>query len=297
MGIDASFFQEEERSGFLVTEKRKKVWAVELEILEQFDEVCKKYGFTYYVHYGTLLGAVRHQGFVPWDDDVDVVMFRDEYQRFQEIASQEFCEPYFYQNSYTDQIFWPFSKIRDGRTTAIERSFMDLGDTFHQGICIDLFPMDSVLDGVNEQFLLVEEIRRLLWRMVSDPVNVLTEMKNGMQFILERDFMLEILRMDQKLRFKVFEDFNESHFGETEELNYIMSDMRGWHSHYVRKEWYQETVYLPFEHLQVPAPAEFDKVLTRVYGDYHKLVRGTTEHEGIILEPEISYREYFKRYL
>ena len=67
MIANPSFYKEEIRSGFLVTEKRKKVWAVELQMLEKLDEVCKKYNLTYYAYYGTLLGAVRHQGFIPWD--------------------------------------------------------------------------------------------------------------------------------------------------------------------------------------------------------------------------------------
>lgn len=66
MNWKESFLKEEIRSGFPVNEKRKKVWAVELELLQKFDEVCRKYNLTYYAYYGTLLGAVRHQGFIPW---------------------------------------------------------------------------------------------------------------------------------------------------------------------------------------------------------------------------------------
>ena len=175
MDFDASFFKEEERCGFLVTEKRKKVWAVGMELLEQFDRVCKKHGLRYFVYYGTLLGAVRHQGYIPWDDDIDVVMFRDDYERFQLIASEEFTEPYFFQNSYTDCVLWPFSKIRDSRTTAIERRFTNLRD-FHHGIFMDVFPLDSVSDGINEQFSVIENIQRLLWRTITDPKNLLIEL-------------------------------------------------------------------------------------------------------------------------
>ena len=81
MNFEPSFFKEEMRSSFLVDEKRKKIWAVELQILEKFDEICRKHNLTYYAYYGTLLGAVRHQGFVPWDDDLDVAMFRDDYEK------------------------------------------------------------------------------------------------------------------------------------------------------------------------------------------------------------------------
>ncbi|MDE7248566.1 MAG: LicD family protein, partial [Lachnospiraceae bacterium] len=95
MNFEPSFFKEEIRSDFLVDEKRKKIWAVELQILEKIDEVCRKHHITYYAHYGTLLGAVRHQGFIPWDDDLDIAMFRDDYEKFQKIAAEEFTEPYF----------------------------------------------------------------------------------------------------------------------------------------------------------------------------------------------------------
>ncbi len=297
MVLDASFFKEEERCGYLVTEKRKKVWAVGLELWERFDEVCKKHGITYYAYYGTLLGAVRHQGFIPWDDDIDVIMFRDEYKRFQEIAPSEFTEPYFFQNAYTDRIIWQISKIRDSRTTAIERNFLSLKDTVHQGIFLDIFPFDSVADGIHSEFCVIEEIRNLLWRMVMEPVTVLRELQSGAEFLLKPEFILELYQKGMKESFRVFEAFSEEHFGETEDVNYLLNDMTGKHSQCVKKEWFQNIIYLPFEHIQLPVPAEYDKILTRRYGDYHQLVPGGSDHEGVILEPDIPYKEYFEKYL
>ena len=297
MVLDASFFKEEERCGYLVTEKRKKVWAVGLELWERFDEVCKKHGITYYAYYGTLLGAVRHQGFIPWDDDIDVIMFRDEYKRFQEIAPSEFTEPYFFQNAYTDRIIWQISKIRDSRTTAIERNFLSLKDTVHQGIFLDIFPFDSVADGIHSEFCVIEEIRNLLWRMVMEPVTVLRELQSGAEFLLKPEFILELYQKGMKESFRVFEAFSEEHFGETEDVNYLLNDMTGKHSQCVKKEWFQDIIYLPFEPIQLPVPAEYDKILTRRYGDYHQLVPGGSDHEGVILEPDIPYKEYFEKYL
>ena len=77
---DSSFFREEIRNGFLVTEKMKRIWYTEISLLQELDRVCKKYGLRYFAEYGTLLGAVRHKGFIPWDDDIDVAMFRDDYE-------------------------------------------------------------------------------------------------------------------------------------------------------------------------------------------------------------------------
>ena len=296
--INPRFYEKEIRCDFLVDEKRKKVWAVELQMLEKLDEVCKKYGITYWACYGTLLGAVRHQGFIPWDDDVDLVMFRDEYERFQAIAREEFKEPYFFQNSYTDRRIWALSKIRDSRTTGIE--FQDLKD-FHQGIFIDIFPLDSMPDNIHNEFAGIREIQELLWDMVTNPGGTLLMLKQelveGKRTATDIQTFLEIAKKDIRERFRIFEDFNLNHFGETEEVSYIMDDIV--HTSYksMKKEWFQNTVYLPFEHIQIPVPAEYDKILTRCYGNYHEYVQGGSAHQNIILEPDFPYKEYFSKYL
>ena len=294
MEFNKTFFDKELRADFLVTEKRKKVWAAELCMLEKFDEICKKYQLTYYAFYGTLLGAVRHQGFIPWDDDIDVVMFRDEYEKFQAIAPMEITSPYFFQNSYTDNIIWPFSKIRDTRTTAIEFTYMK---DFHQGIFIDIFPLDSVPDTNNPQFKVIQEMQKLLWRTIVDPRGILEELKEQKIFLIETDFLLKILKENIKWRFSLLENYSLSHFGETQEMNYIMEEIIPSNYKSVKKEWFQNPIYLPFENIQIPVPVEYDKVLMRCYGDYHKFVPGGTAHENIILDPDIPYKEYFERFL
>ncbi len=295
MNFEPSFFREETRCDFLVTEKRKKIWAVELQMLEKFDQVCKKYQLSYYAYYGTLLGAVRHQGFIPWDDDIDLVMFRDDYEKFQAIAPEEFKEPYFFQNSYTDRLLWPFSKIRDSRTTGAEPQFRSLGASFHQGIFIDIFPFDSVEDGVTPQFSTISQIQNLLWAAITNPEAIVTALENGHQLYLSTNFLLDLLKNEPKQRFKIFESFNLSCFGQSQKVNYIMSEIckEGDNYRSVNKSWFAGTVYLPFEHLRIPAPAEYDKILTQCYGDYRQPIPGGSSHEEIFLDPDTPYRSYF----
>ena len=138
-------FEEEIRDGYLVTERVKKIWYTEINLLIAFDRMCKEYNLKYSVCYGTLLGAIRHKGFIPWDDDIDVFMMRDDYNKMLKIAPNYFKEPYFFQSAYTDVMVWGFSKLRDSRTTAIE--FDDMKEQFNQGIFIDIFPLDSTDDG------------------------------------------------------------------------------------------------------------------------------------------------------
>lgn len=293
MQLNMSFFQAEERSGFLVTEKRKKVWAVELELLEKFDEICRKHHLSWYAYYGTLLGAVRHQGFIPWDDDIDVIMFRDDYEKFQIIAPQEFTEPYFYQNSYTDQVIWPFSKLRDSRTTAIESCFTGLGDSFHQGIFIDIFPFDSAREPNNLQMDLAVEMQHLLWIGITNPELALQVVTQEPPESVLKQYMLDYLGKNLQQRFRIFENYNLASLEKSKKVNYILSELVIHDCQSVDKDWFRETVYLPFENMRIPVPVEYDKILRNCYGNYHEFVQGGSAHEGLLIEPDIPYKEYF----
>lgn len=293
MNFDPSFFKEEIRSDFPVDEKRKKIWAVELQILEKIDEVCRKHNLTYYAYYGTLLGAVRHQGFVPWDDDLDIAMFRDDYEKFQAIAAEEFTEPYFFQNAYTDGIIRFMAKIRDSRTTAIEH----LAPSINQGIFIDVFPLDVAPDGINEEAAIILEVQREIWTTVVNPREILEELEAGKSFVLDINTLVNLIKLDKRERFKEFEAFSLAHFGETQNVDFIVRQLFYDQPESPKKDWFKNIVYLPFENIQIPAPAEYDKILTVLYGNYHEFVRGGSTHEEIIMDPDISYKEYFSKYI
>ena len=86
------FFKDEEREGFLVKSDMKRAWAMQMEILKNIEEVCDRHGINYFSFWGTMLGAVRHKGFVPWDDDMDIMMKREDYEKFVEVAPKELPE-------------------------------------------------------------------------------------------------------------------------------------------------------------------------------------------------------------
>ena len=117
------------------------------ELLQALDSVCKKHRIRYMLFAGTALGAVRHKGFIPWDDDLDVVMLRPEYERFLAVAGQELdSEKFFLQKEFSEH--WPmfFSKLRRNGTTCLER-FIPRDPQIHQGVYIDIFPCDNLSDS------------------------------------------------------------------------------------------------------------------------------------------------------
>ena len=145
-----NFLDAEIRDGYQVTAKMKKIWAVELDLLCEFQRVADKYGIKYIANGGTMLGAVRHKGFIPWDDDIDLMMMRDEYDRLCEIAPKEFRHPYFFQTEYSDPgSLRCHAQLRNSETTAILDDEKNGHFHFNQGIFIDIFPLDAVPDDKN----------------------------------------------------------------------------------------------------------------------------------------------------
>ncbi|MBR6027701.1 MAG: LicD family protein [Clostridia bacterium] len=114
----------------------------ELEIMDEVKRICDKHGLTYYLIAGTLLGAVRHGGFIPWDDDMDIAMPRKDFERFGELAPKELGPRFYYQSAKTDpQWVRGYAKLRLNDTIFLERK--DQRTDRHQGIFIDIFPFDT----------------------------------------------------------------------------------------------------------------------------------------------------------
>lgn len=140
------FLEEEVRCDYTVTKDIKEVWAIEIDLLMQLDEVCKKHNLKYYITDGTMLGTVRHKGFIPWDDDIDVTMFRDDYEKLLKVAETEFKYPYFLQTEYSDPgCLRGHAQLRNSATTGILKT--EEGKfKFNQGLFLDVFVMDNVID-------------------------------------------------------------------------------------------------------------------------------------------------------
>ena len=166
MDFDDRFYEAEIIDGVYIPATLKQIWAVNLDLLDVFEKFCREHGIRFFLGFGTLLGAFRHQGFVPWDDDVDILMFREDFERLK-LLWQEFSYPYFLQNELSEPGVWyrGMMKFRRSDTTCLtEHCYQKRG--MNQGIALEIMPLDEVSDVAmvrRQQEYEVGHWQRLLW--------------------------------------------------------------------------------------------------------------------------------------
>ena len=145
MIFENSYFEDEVRDGFFVPAEMKRAWAAELEVLSEVDKICKKHNIQYFADWGTLLAAVRHEGFIPWDDDLDIVMKRDDYNRFMELAQTELPEGFSAYNFRNHDDFWLFlGRVVGKQRICFEEEHLERFHQFPYIVGVDIFVLDYV---------------------------------------------------------------------------------------------------------------------------------------------------------
>lgn len=277
----------------LSDEKRHQVWRCEIDLMEKVLDVCKKHDLSIWVSGGTLLGAVRHKGFIPWDDDIDMVMMRKDYDKLLAVAESEFKYPYFFQTAYTDkQYIHGHAQLRNSETSAILP--VDKRQPFNQGIFVDIFVYDAIPSTKREtqlQHIKVKFIQKFMyWRYYWYTAH--NQIVRGCLY-LAHIFVKPISHRWMYLRMEnIFRRYsNKPH-------QYVAMNMFSYDNmdkYKCNVDDYKETVWLDFEDIKVPAPKGYDRVLRTQYGDYMTPQRSESMH-GSKMEFDVnhSYKEILK---
>lgn len=218
-------------------------------ILDEFVKICDKHGLKYYLMWGTLLGAVRHQGFIPWDDDIDVCMTRKEYKQFLKIAPKELDSKFFLQTNKTDK-YHPvsFAKIRLNNTAFYSEN--DNNHKRHHGIFIDIFPMDS--RKRNASFFY--KVKQKLFHKINQHICSYRQGQSTKSTWYLRIFPCSWLAA---WRNKLSEGKGECY--------QLLS------THVFEADCFDPVIKLEFAGKKYSAPHNYDKILTTLYGDYMQL--------------------------
>lgn len=282
------FLNEETICDFLVTTERKKLWAVEIDMVQELLRVCQKYNLKIFMDGGSLMGTMRHQGFIPWDDDIDMVMFREDYDRLCEVAPQEFSYPHFFQNIYTDDHYTHrHAQIRNVETAAWGVKYDRPNQKFCEGIFIDIFVYDGMPKtprAMDHHYKRVRKAQRNL--------KLVTKLLKHLPDSLYHWLRDHTTCLSDKAQFRKFEDILRSIPAKDSFFCNQICVRRDNTIKFTRNM--GEPSWVPFHYIQVPIPQDYDMQLTVQYGDWRTPVRSAAFHGGLKYDCDHSYKELRK---
>jgi phosphorylcholine metabolism protein LicD len=297
-GIMIDFLQDEVRSGFYIPTAIKQAWAVQLKILSEIDRICGRYDIKYFADWGTYLGTVRHGGFIPWDDDLDICMMREDYERFKQVAKSELPKGYTIHNFETKENHRLFlARVVNSNSICFDKEHLDENYNFPYIATVDIFILDYLYRDEEKERERCDEVKKIIAQAdgiengsysAAVTVKLLGE--------LEKKYGLEAGSLWNNSGCK--EDFGEKNrhklwvalyrlaetqMGRTpkEESDnigqifpWVLKGSRG-----LPKEYYENTVRLPFEYTTIPVPAYYHKGLAGRYGDYMRVCKIWNGHD------------------
>lgn len=270
MEFKEDYFCDEYREGFLVKSMMKRTWAAEIEVLEVIADICKRHGLTWYADSGTLLGAVRHQGFIPWDDDIDICMKRKDYQKFWEIARNELPEGFAVLNVYTEaECENLLTRIVNSKEISFQKEHLKKFHGCPYVVGIDIVPLDAISPNEDEK-----ELQCSLIKTVLETVQLLDS-----EFVSEKDkekLVSQIEELcgtrftrDKGIKNQMYQlgDLLCSLYAEEEtEMFTIMVEYVNNRKITFPKKCYETIIEMPFESIAVPVPAGYERILLNKYG-------------------------------
>ena len=315
MQLAENFLEDEVREGFYVSGMMKKVWASGLTTLDFLDRFCRKHHIKWFIAYGTLLGAVRHRGFIPWDDDADVIMLREDFNRFLEAMNRDHSSGYVAGEQRMEETnsLLPFVSNSRARIN-FDPEFLKRNYQNPYAATLDVFVLDYISDNEEDEgwrdlsVKAVINVRLAVEKLVD-------ELNEGGSADQQADEMLVTADDIRKLADqypsaeKVMDALQDvdtltghriegsrplmhqlnvlytgliSYFqpSEGKDVRFYPNDLYLKRKPMARvpKKWYEDVIYLPFENLTLPAPAAYDEALRYSYGDYQKKVMGAAGH-------------------
>lgn len=292
--LKARFLEPEIRDGVEVSAELKAAWKVMLDMLEEFIRICEKHNLRYCLDGGSVIGAIRHKGFIPWDDDIDISLPRQDFHRFLEIAQKELKAPYFLQYGTTDpEHYQAYACIRNTQTSAIDELWTRNGKRFCMGIGLDVFPFDYVPAKT-------EDLKGLLWRnkqFLRIYLHVFSHTLTGWRKWIARPLFLLVYKLIGSKRLMRWRDRNFAAYTDETAPRYGNLALCLGHERAIfPKEIFSKRVKVPFEYIDAYVPGGYEDYLSHAYGaNWRTPIRGTGNrvgsHEPLVVDATRPYKE------
>ena len=276
--ISMDFFRDEVRNGFFIPTVIKQAWAAQLQVLDVIDTICRKHGITYFADWGTILGTVRHGGYVPWDDDLDICMKREDYVRFKEVARTELPEHFCIHDYEHKEDHWEFlARVVNHEHICYDLDHLKEFHNFLYLTAIDIFVLDYLYKDEQKEKQRCEEVKYII--AFADMIvggNVTPAVKEKNLKKLEQKYHKNFnRRLDARhMGIELYRLAEEQMARVPQEQSDRMAQIFPWGLLGKRgedKKYYGKFVRLPFENTTMPVPADYHEILSHKYYDYFKI--------------------------
>lgn len=291
MRFDNSFFEGETREDFYIRPMVKRAWAAQLEVLQEIDRVCKKHKITYFAEWGTLLGTVRHKGFIPWDDDIDIGMKREDYDRFMYLAPKELSGGMELINSYTNSMYYQvMAVVTNGKKINLKAEYLEKYHGCPYVVGIDIFPQDYVPRNKEDETSQLELLKAAnmlikIWKLEEADAKAkrecLKELEEMTGVIIDESQPVE--QQLCQLSDRICAMYTGEEADEISQLCLLASNP----NYRLPKECYEQVIEMPFENIMMPVPVGYEQVLRLRYGkDYMIPVKNWGSHVYPFFNPQ-----------
>lgn len=284
--ISMDFFRDEVRNGFFIPTAVKQAWAAQLQVLDVIDTICRKHGITYFADWGTILGTVRHGGYVPWDDDMDICMKREDYTRFKEAAKTELPKDFRIHDYEHQEDHWLFlSRVANSVHINFEPEHMKQFHNFPYIAGIDIFVLDYLYKDEQQEKQRCEEVKHII--AVADSIiagEIAQPVKEANLIQLEEKYHKTFNRKldNRHMGIELYRLAEEQMARVPKEESDRMTQIFPWGLLGNRgqdREYYEKFVRLPFENTTMPVPADYHRILSGKYHDYFKIHKVWSGHD------------------
>ena len=282
MKFERDFFYDEVQEGFYVPGIMKRAWASKVELLSDVDHICKKWGISYYMGYGTLLGAVRHKGFIPWDDDIDIVMLRKDYERFRQVVEKELTESMSFVCIESDRNRCDYAAAVCVLPNLFFPRNLRKYHEFPYDLAVDIFVLDELAISPDDEPIRQNILERFLLLICF----IDQKREKSKTFLSELEKIEELLQIkfdrEASLKGQIYEIMNklfQEHNGEGGDKLVLFPDYLIGGSVPVPKAAFMEREVLAFCNTKFPAPKDYDTVLRSSYGDYSRKEKKGGAHD------------------
>lgn len=293
MHFSADYFRDEIREGFYLPTAVKQAWAEEIRVLSEIDRICKKYGIKYFADCGTLIGSVRHGGFIPWDDDLDIGMCREDYRRFREVADKELPEGFCIHDYERHEGHWLFlARVVNQQKICFDADYLDRHNNFPWLAGIDIFLRDYVYDDFEEEKARDDEVMHII--VAADEMvagNMSSEQKEYWLSTFEKKYDINIDRsLDARhLGIELYRlaesQMSRLSKGDSHTIERIFPLVLKWHKG-LPTCCYDTVINLPFEDITIPVPVGYHAILQMYYNDYFYLHKQDGGHQYPFFESQ-----------